>query len=358
MICASLATSERVASVIAAVCRLAVAGELHGAHHQRVGAPRGESDDERGSVDPTETAERLLRGARDDVHAQVQQHQQVAQVAGEEGHLVGARDQHFLGADDRLDQRVHRAARDLAGGVLDVQVVGRERRLELVLVEREQRRRGSGHRRCRLPWRPWRSRAGIPRGPPPGARGSPRSRAPGRSARRWSSTCWRGGRAPRRSGRRPRRGGRRCTGPRPSASASTRRSAPGCTWTGSGARWCRRLGSPRCPERSAVLVAARFIGAFVRRLRLALLPAVIGRVGSVADEAQRCSRISTKTSARAFARSWSARCSARRAATASGSARGSSRARCSRSPARAASSGWPCRRPTGARAPRTSASTW
>ena len=91
--------------------------------------------------------------------------------------------------------------------------------------------------RARARWSaPWRGRAGIPRGRRPAARGSPRSRAPGRSARRWSSRCWRGGRAPRRSGRRPRRDGRRCTARRPSASASTRRSAPGCTWTGSGAR--------------------------------------------------------------------------------------------------------------------------
>ncbi len=87
-----------------------------------------------------EAAERLLGRAGDDVDAQVEQHQQVAQVAGEEGHLVGARDEHLVGADDRLDQRLDRAAGDLAGGLLHVQVIGRQRRLELVLVEREQRR--------------------------------------------------------------------------------------------------------------------------------------------------------------------------------------------------------------------------
>ena len=36
-------------------------------------------------------------GLADDLGAQVEQHQQVAQVAGEERHLVGARDQHLLG---------------------------------------------------------------------------------------------------------------------------------------------------------------------------------------------------------------------------------------------------------------------
>ena len=84
--------------MIAAVLRLAVARQLHGAHDQRVRAPGGEADDERARVDPPEAAERLLGGARDDVDAQIEQHQQVAQVAGEERHLVGARHEHLLGA--------------------------------------------------------------------------------------------------------------------------------------------------------------------------------------------------------------------------------------------------------------------
>jgi hypothetical protein len=40
----------------------------------------------------------LLRRAGDDVGLQVEEHQQVAQVGGEEGHLVGAGDQDALGA--------------------------------------------------------------------------------------------------------------------------------------------------------------------------------------------------------------------------------------------------------------------
>ena len=69
---------------------------------------------------------------------------------------------------------------------------------------------------------------GTPRARPPAAPGSPRSRAPARTARRSTRTCWRAARAPRRCGRRPRRDGRRRTARRPSASARTRRSATRC----------------------------------------------------------------------------------------------------------------------------------
>ncbi len=119
--------------------RLTVACKLHRAHDQRVRAPGGEADHERARVDPPEPAERLLGGARDDVDAQIEQHQEVSQIAREERHLVGARDEHLLGRDDRLDQRFDGAARNLPRGLLDVQVVGGQRGLELVLVEREQR---------------------------------------------------------------------------------------------------------------------------------------------------------------------------------------------------------------------------
>ena len=67
----------------------------------------------------------------------------MAQVRGEERHLVGARDEHLLGGDYLRDELIDGAARDLARGLLDVQVVGRERGLELALVEREQRRRAA-----------------------------------------------------------------------------------------------------------------------------------------------------------------------------------------------------------------------
>ena len=102
-------------------------------------------------VDPAQAPERLLRRAGDDLGAEVEQHQQVAQVAGEERHLVGAGDQHLLGRDDRVDRRLDVGARQLVRGVLDVDVVGGERRLELGVVEREQRRRGGRGVRRRRP---------------------------------------------------------------------------------------------------------------------------------------------------------------------------------------------------------------
>ena len=86
--------------------------------------------------------ERLLRGRGGDLGAHVEQHQQVAQVGGEERHLVRAGDQQLVGGGDRLDRGLDLRARDLARGVLDVDVVGGDRLLERVLVEREQRRGG------------------------------------------------------------------------------------------------------------------------------------------------------------------------------------------------------------------------
>ena len=105
------------------------------------GRPADSPIDERLLVDPAEAAERLLRRAGDDLGPQVEQHQQVAQVAGEERHLVGAGDQHLLGGDDRVDRRLDVGAEQLVRRVLDVDVVGGQRRLELGVVEREQRRR-------------------------------------------------------------------------------------------------------------------------------------------------------------------------------------------------------------------------
>ena len=125
--------------MIASVGRLAVAGELHRARDQRVRPSGRQPDHQRLLVDPAEPSERLLRRAGHDLGAQVEQHQQVAQVAGEERHLVGAGDQHLLGGDDRVDRRLDVRARELVRGVLDVDVVGGERRLELGVVQREQR---------------------------------------------------------------------------------------------------------------------------------------------------------------------------------------------------------------------------
>ncbi len=59
----------------------------------------------------------------------------MAHVAGKERHLVGAGDQHLLGFDDRVDGALDGVARKLARGLLDVHMVGGERRLELSVVE-------------------------------------------------------------------------------------------------------------------------------------------------------------------------------------------------------------------------------
>ena len=61
------------------------------------------------------------------------------QVAGEEGHLVGTDDEDARGLRDQVDGGLHVPSGDLAGGLLDVEVVGNDRRLELVLVEGEER---------------------------------------------------------------------------------------------------------------------------------------------------------------------------------------------------------------------------
>src|SRR4051794_25440346 len=74
----------------------AVAGELHRAYHQRMRAPGREADHERALVDPAEAREAFLARAGDDLAAQVQQHQQVAQVAREERHLVGPAEERVL----------------------------------------------------------------------------------------------------------------------------------------------------------------------------------------------------------------------------------------------------------------------
>ena len=57
-----------------------MARELHRAHDQGVRPPRRQGDDERLGVDPREPPERLLRGARDELGAQVEQHQKVAEI--------------------------------------------------------------------------------------------------------------------------------------------------------------------------------------------------------------------------------------------------------------------------------------
>ena len=98
MIWPSLATSESVASVIAAVRALRWRASFIARTTSGCGRPAERPITSVSLVDAPEPAERLLGGARDDVHPQVEQHQQVAQVAGEERHLIGPRDEQLLSA--------------------------------------------------------------------------------------------------------------------------------------------------------------------------------------------------------------------------------------------------------------------
>ena len=116
-----------------------MARELHRADDERVRPAGAQADHQRVLVDATQPRERLLRRAGHGVRAQVEQHQQVAQIGPEEGHLVGPRDQDLLRGRDRLDRRRDVGARRLARRLLHVEVVGRDRGLELALVEGEQR---------------------------------------------------------------------------------------------------------------------------------------------------------------------------------------------------------------------------
>ena len=104
-----------------------------------------EGDDERVLVDAAEPVDRLLARARDDLGADVEQRQQVAQVAGEEGHLVDADDDDAVALASARTTQASTCSRVSARTVvLDVGVVGGQRRLELGVVEVEERRR-----RCR-----------------------------------------------------------------------------------------------------------------------------------------------------------------------------------------------------------------
>src|SRR4051812_32687185 len=122
----------------------AMAREFHRPHDERVRAPGREADHERLLVDPAKTRQALLRRRRHHLAAEVEQHQEVTQVGREERHLVGPAEEDLLGVRDALDGRGHLVAVDLAGGLDHVHVIGRERRLELGLVDREERLRGGG----------------------------------------------------------------------------------------------------------------------------------------------------------------------------------------------------------------------
>src|SRR5215213_4325231 len=119
----------------------AVAPELDRAHHERVWTAGREADHHGLVVDPAELGEALLAGRGHHLGAQVQQHQEVAQVAREERHLVRAAEHDALRARDQVHGRGDLVAIDLAGGLGHVRVIGAERRLELGLVNREERLR-------------------------------------------------------------------------------------------------------------------------------------------------------------------------------------------------------------------------
>jgi hypothetical protein len=104
------------------------------------GRPADRPEHQRALVDARQPPQRVLRRRRGDLGAQVEQHEQVAHVRGEERHLVGADDEHAVGGGDRLHGGVDLRARRLAGRLLDVGVVGGQRGLERALVQREQRR--------------------------------------------------------------------------------------------------------------------------------------------------------------------------------------------------------------------------
>ena len=154
--------------------RLAVAAELHRADDERVRAAGGEADHERALVDPAEPRERLLRGRGRDLGTHVEQHQQVAQVGGEEGHLVGAGDQDPLGvaiasiAASTSERETLRAVSSTFTWSAATAGSNGFRSSENSGAARSAPSRGGGD-----------GRAGTPRARPPGARGSPRSRAPG-----------------------------------------------------------------------------------------------------------------------------------------------------------------------------------
>src|SRR5882757_448533 len=129
----------------------AVQRQLHRPQQQWVGAAGGKGDDQGALVDPAEPLQALAAGRGDDFGTNVQQAERVAQVAGEEGHLVDADDHDPLRLGERGDRVVDLFGGQLARGFLEVRVVGAERALELGVVEAEERaavrRAGGGDRR-------------------------------------------------------------------------------------------------------------------------------------------------------------------------------------------------------------------
>ena len=138
---ASRATSDSVASVIASVVARRWRASFIVRTTSGCGAAGREADDERALVDPRQAAERLLRRAR-----------RRPRRGGRAASAGGAgswrrrpsgrcRRSASFGAVVIASTAASTSSRDRsARGLLDVHVIGRERGLELGLVEREQRR--------------------------------------------------------------------------------------------------------------------------------------------------------------------------------------------------------------------------
>src|SRR5687767_11596067 len=103
---------------------LAVLGQLHRAYQDRVGAAGREADDQRTLLEPAEPGDRVLARAGNDLGADVQQREQVAQVAGEKRELVHAHDHHAGGPGECGDAGLDLLARQVSNGVLQVAVIG------------------------------------------------------------------------------------------------------------------------------------------------------------------------------------------------------------------------------------------
>ena len=98
---------------------------------------RGEGDHEGVLVHPAQSRDRVLARAGDDFGADVEQGEQMAQIAGEERHLIDPDDHHALRGPEGRNARFDLLAGQVARRVLDVSVVGGERGLELGMVEIE-----------------------------------------------------------------------------------------------------------------------------------------------------------------------------------------------------------------------------
>jgi hypothetical protein len=62
----------------------------------------------------------------------------MSQIRSEESHLVGSNDEHARRGGDRLDRSFDIAARNFARRLLNVEVIGDQRRLKFVLIKREE----------------------------------------------------------------------------------------------------------------------------------------------------------------------------------------------------------------------------